>query len=260
MIAERVRALRIERRWTQIELAERLGLSQGRISQLERGRGSFSAEQFLLILQMFNVGASAFVRPEAKPAPDAALQNVLARLGALHLNESDELLPSERLEELDRLVCETLLTAESPRLITALAPVLVRNADKLDAVKFSARAAKSERLTGRLRWLIENTRAALTLELTRPLPREWARLYRRADVRLALLEDAIALRAVKVREPHGGETPLSQLDVLDADIVSEKSLAQVARDSSPLSRRFLIATALQPEDFADALRGAREAR
>src|SRR5262245_35987584 len=59
-VAKRVRALRTERRFTQSELAARMGLSQGRLSQIERGDGSFTAEQFLLLLRLFNVPVSHF--------------------------------------------------------------------------------------------------------------------------------------------------------------------------------------------------------
>ena len=44
-IAAGVKALRQKRGWTQKELAELLGLSQNWLSELENGKGSFSAEQ-----------------------------------------------------------------------------------------------------------------------------------------------------------------------------------------------------------------------
>ena len=46
-VARKVRELRTRLNWTQIELARKLGLSQGRLSALERGTGSFTAEQLL---------------------------------------------------------------------------------------------------------------------------------------------------------------------------------------------------------------------
>ncbi len=54
-IVARVRELRLERRWTQEELAKKLGLSQARLSEIERGGGSFAAEQLVELLQLFNV-------------------------------------------------------------------------------------------------------------------------------------------------------------------------------------------------------------
>src|SRR5882672_1947944 len=79
-IAGQVRDLRNERRWTQGELAAHLGVSQNHVSDLERGRGSFTAEQFLALLQIFNVPASRF-SPSSATTGEAALQNALARLG-----------------------------------------------------------------------------------------------------------------------------------------------------------------------------------
>src|SRR5688572_32511928 len=96
-IVQKVRELRRARHLTQAELSQRLGLSQGRLSEIERGGGSFTAEQFLAILKLFNVSA-AFFDSTAK-SPTVALQNALARLGALHLRESEAVLPSERFEE-----------------------------------------------------------------------------------------------------------------------------------------------------------------
>src|SRR5271154_2106763 len=85
-IAKSVRDLRKERRWTQAELAKRLDLSQARLSEVESGDGSFTAEQFLLLLKLFNVGTSRFA-PNAGASSghdrEAQIQNALVRLGAL---------------------------------------------------------------------------------------------------------------------------------------------------------------------------------
>ena len=61
-IADKARELRRLRGWTQAELAKRLQLSQNRLSEIESGDGSFTAEQFLLLLRLFNVAATDFVR------------------------------------------------------------------------------------------------------------------------------------------------------------------------------------------------------
>ena len=60
----KVRELRTERRWTQAVLAEKLGLSPARLSEIERGGGSFTAEQFLEVLRLFNVNVDAFAGPQ----------------------------------------------------------------------------------------------------------------------------------------------------------------------------------------------------
>src|SRR6476469_4792741 len=95
-ISATVRALRKERGWTQAELAEKLGLSQNRLSEVERGDGSFTAEQFLLILKLFNVTTSRFADATDRPQQ---LQNALARRGASHLQESAGVVPADDLAD-----------------------------------------------------------------------------------------------------------------------------------------------------------------
>ena len=134
-IAAKVRELRLARRWTQAELARQLEISQNRLSDIERGDGSFTAEQFLLLSKLFNVAPGQFVHEPSDPG--LAIQNALARLGALHVQESVHVLPSQELQEVHDVVREALLDG-SPRIITALAPVLVRNAERLSLAKLHA--------------------------------------------------------------------------------------------------------------------------
>jgi transcriptional regulator with XRE-family HTH domain len=246
-IARKVQALRRERRWTQAKLSGRLDLSQSRLSEIERGGGSFTAEQFLEILKLFNVGASEFAPPPGNAG--SALQNSLARLGALHLQESEDVLASERLSRLGDVVREALVASEFPRLITAVGPVLVRNIDRvnLQGLRLELAAAGLDR---RLGWLVENTVEAIRLELPAVTPAPWRRLYNRARV---VLEAFLTFVQAEAHEKA------SAPDVLDVGIRSKKTLEEVAASSSPISRRWGIVTTLQPEDFVQALRGARAA-
>ncbi len=97
-IAGKIRALRWDRHWTQVELARKLGLSQGRYSEIERGQGSFTAEQFLEILKLFHVPVSHFTEPEKWDGPETA--NAPMRFGTGHLHESPTVLPSDLKEAL----------------------------------------------------------------------------------------------------------------------------------------------------------------
>lgn len=250
-IAQKVRQLRTERRWTQAELAHKLGLSQSRLCELEQGAGSFSAEQMLLLLQLFNVGVSAFA-PSAERKPDAELQNALARLGAPQLHERPDVLPSERFEEVGEAVREALISAESPRYLTALAPVLVGNVDHLNLRKLE-RQFVAHGLERRLGWLVNNTLEALRRELREALPRPWARQYRRAEVVLGAFLDLFAHRP----DVRLAAQEVACPDILDPDITSRETLDEVIATSSDLSRRWGIATSLKPEDFVEALRAAR---
>jgi transcriptional regulator with XRE-family HTH domain len=245
-VARRIRVLRIERRFTQKDLAARLGLSQGRLSEIERGDGSFTAEQFLLLLSLFNVTASHFAPPTHDQ--EAELQNALARFGAAHLHVIADVLPTERFEEVVDVVRGVLL-AESPRPrhLTALAPVLVRNIDRVTLSTLRADLVHAGR-DRRLSWIADNTLAAVRQELAHPQLRPVAQRYRRAQVVLATFLEFSASCA-----KDAGVAPQ---DLLDATISSAKTRGEVTAASSALSKRWGIVTDLQPEDFVEALRAA----
>jgi transcriptional regulator with XRE-family HTH domain len=245
-IAGHVRSLRKQRGWTQAELADRLNMSQGRLSQIERGGGSFSAEQFLELLKLFNVTADYFEPTRA--TDDAVLQNTLARLGASHLRESDDVLPSQRLRQVSDVVREVLVSEQSARLITSLAPVLVRNIDVVNLPRLQLQLADAG-LERRLGWLVDNTLEAIRRELPQA-PHEIATQYRRTQIVLeAFLEVAIGAQVGKPAAVKFG-------DMLDSSIRSKETFAEVRATASPISRRWSIVTELLPEDFAEALRAA----
>jgi hypothetical protein len=181
-------------------------------------------------------------------------------LGASHLVENEDTVPSDRLEEAAGVVREVLASAESPRHVTSLGPVLVRNIDRISLRKLRAELTELG-LERRLGWLIANTLAAIRSELAHELPRKWTVLYRRAELILGgFLEQSTPSRdrrAFTRRAPR--PSPTGSLDILDSDILSTKTLDEVQAASSPISQRWGIATGLQPEDFIQALRAARVA-
>lgn len=243
-IARKVRELRRGRRWTQAEFSGRLGLSQSRLSEIERGDGSFTAEQFLVILKLFNVPVSHFVA--AEKGIDAELQNALARLGAGHLQEDADVLPSGLLDQVADVVREVLVAADSPRHVTALAPVLVRNVERLSLPRLRLRLAEvgAER---RLGWLVANILAALEHVRLTDLPRKEAQTYRRAKVVLGSFLDGW----------NPSDPGLGAPDILDHDILSARTLAEVRAANSTISQHWGIVTALQPTDFFEALEASR---
>lgn len=246
-IARKVRSLRTERHLTQAELSKALGLSQGRYSEIERGKGSFTAEQFLELLRRFNVPASFFAAEKVDTG--SSLQNALARLGATHLHEIEGLLPSERLLEAEDTIREVLIDADSPRQVTALAPVLVRHVDRINFVKLGIQFHEFG-LTGRWGWLLENVLEAIRRELAEGLPRKEAMRDRRAE--LLLSYHLARLQPFEARFGVGGP-----LDLLDGGIASERSLHEVQQASSPISSRWGVVSLIQPEDFTHALKAAR---
>lgn len=248
-ISRKVRYLRESRHWTQVELSSRLGLSQSRLSEIERGLGSFTAEQFLAILRLFNVSVTHFAAD--KRQPESELQNSLARLGAAHLQESSEVLPSERLEAVGDVVREVLVSADCPRHITSLAPVLVRNIDRTNLKRLQGQFIEIG-LERRFAWLIENTLQAVREELSQDLPRKWALSYRRAEV---ILNAFLTLD----QPGHWLSNAIGAPDILDTDIVSAETVAEVQASASAISRRWAIATGIQLEDFVQSLRASRAA-
>jgi transcriptional regulator with XRE-family HTH domain len=247
-IAKVVRTLRRERAWTQAELAGKLGLSQSRLSEIESGAGSFTAEQFLLILRLFNVTTSHFTGAGSDRA--LQLQNALARLGAHHLQESTEVPPSEELDDAMDVVRNTLVQGD-PRLTTALASVLVSNIDRVSLGKLYLDLGKvgAER---RLGWVCENTAAAVTIALRGESPRAWAQRARRAAAVLGSFLESVPS---DVGTASTGAIP----DALDPSIRSKKTLAEIREASSAISRKWGIVSSLTVQDFAQSLRAARVA-
>lgn len=246
-IAAKVRKLRTDRRWTQARLAGLLGLSQNRLSEIERGEGSFTAEQLILILKNFNVPIDHFA--PSKALADLELQNALARLGAAHLHESADVLPTGDAKDVAKVVRETLTGAQSPRNITALAPVIVAHIKGLNLYKLKGELsiAGFERA---LWWVLENTLEAVRREQQRPLSRRWKFLYGRAQLHLEnFLPSWTHDRNILAKDwPE---------DIFDPDIASPKTVEEVRAESSKISRDWKIVTRIQVEDFEQALRDAR---
>lgn len=245
-IGQGVRALRRERAWTQAELAEKIGLSQSRLSEIESGGGSFTAEQFLKILTLFNVTTSRFTGGGGDR--EAQLQNALARLGAHQLQEQSDVVPTEDLDEPAKVVREIVLGGEA-RLLTALAPVLVSNIDGISLPKLYLDLEKVG-LERRLGWLCDNTLAAVRLSLKDEPSRSWVQRARRTEVVLSAFLDAT--RPVST---VGGNPP--HLDALDRGIRSKKTLEQTKESSSDISRKWAIVSSLTVADFSESLRAAR---
>lgn len=242
-IGARVRELRSARRLTQARLAQELHVTQGRLSDLERGKASFTAQQFLAILRIFNVPASEFVPPSESFESD--LQNAVARLGARHLFEVDHVVPSERFREVHAVVREVLADARSPRMIAGLAPVLVEHADTINLAKLALELNQIG-LERRLYWLVENVQEALRRALGDKPPPPRARQLRRAALTLGQF---LAATAVRHRKP-------AEMDLLDKSARSQETVRELAAEASRISKRWKVATVIQVDDFYEALRQA----
>jgi transcriptional regulator with XRE-family HTH domain len=244
LVSDKMRRLRVERHWTQVRFAGLLGLSQNRLSELERGKGSFTAEQLFVVLRTFNVQADDFL-PE-KETGFAQLQNALARLGAKHLREDYESVPSERLKEAGAVILEALISAQFPRHITALAPVIVAQADSLNFNKLRLQFSQTG-FEYRLGWVLESTLEAVRLEL--PYTHgECRTAYRRV---ITLLQNILAGWRPPEPAAAGWE------DILDHDLLTAETLHAVKINLSPVAKKWGIITRIGTGDFTEALRGAR---
>lgn len=241
-ISRKVRLLRTERQFTQAELAHMLDISQSRLSEIEHGKGSFTAEQLLVIAKLFSVPLNQFGTPVSI---GDELQNGLAMLGASGLVESTGVLPSDRLREVMAVVRETLVAADSPRHITALAPVLVNNIDNLNLWKLRMQLAEVG-LDRRLGWLLQSIREALGHQLGRSLPQAVRRRYLKAQTQIDTFIETQTWQPF----PFG--------DLLDRDIRSEKGLQAASTERSEIAKKWGIVTRLRTEDFVEALRAAHE--
>jgi hypothetical protein len=134
--------------------------------------------------------------------------------------------------------------------VTALAPVLVRNAERLNLSKLHAELERIG-LERRLAWLVENTLTALRADpKLGATSKEWAKTDRRAELLLDQFMEHVTARS------HAS-SPQAPSDVLDATIRSKRTLEEVRRSASKISQRWGIVTSLQAEDFLQALKAAR---
>lgn len=246
-ISKKIRQLRQERRWTQAEFAKLLGLSQSRLSELEHGQGSFTAEQLLAILTAFNVPVDYFAK--GKKSNTDQIQNALARFGATHLLEL-EALPSETVKDAATAIRETLVSAEYSRYITGIAPVIVKNGRNINLVKLRSELAEVG-LERRLGWVLDNTLEAIRRELKRELPREATLAYRQTELLLEPLLNSWRKEDAAWKHDHATE------DLLDSDIASKKSVEETRAESSAISKHWHILTGIKVENFIHALEMAR---
>ncbi len=244
-ISQGIRSARLSRRLTQAELAQKLGISQSRLSEIEQGKGSITAEQFIVLLQFFNLPISHFVQQEHVSFEDQ-LQNRLIQLGSSQLREKADTLPSEKLADIQSVVIEVLVKAGFQRLILGLVPVIIQNVTNLNLLR-TCMQLNELGLQHRLLWLVDGILSALSVRLKSFVSRERLLLYR--QVFMNLKEQLMKL------EKFGSiRFSANQIeDVLDSNISSQKTLDQVRNNRDELARKWNIVTRITQEDFNNAL-------
>lgn len=249
-IASGFRRLRKERGVTQAELAGLLSLSQAQLSKIENGHGSVAAEQLIQILQKYSLPLSYFVplQKSSKSEEDSLLQNALVYLGASHLRLIPGVVVPEKLAIPEEAIFETLI-APSSRLVTALAPVIVRHCESINFHRIAERL-KGHGVECRIWWVVDGTYYALSERLKEAyLSRDLHRLYQRAF----LLLERKKLDVYKVRSQLPGDS-----DELDRDLISEKTIQLVRDNRDLLAELWLIITRIKKEDFEQALKNSEE--
>lgn len=251
-IGDRVRNLRHERRLPQRHLAKALGVSQATISRIEAGKEAVSVRQLLAICRLFNVLPTSFLPEEG--SAQTQLRRSLVRHGAKNLLDDERTLPSARFANIKEAIRETLIAAESPRDIAALAPVIVKNVGTLPFSDISSGLFHlGEHLQRRFCWLLDNVVEALELELKSPA------LAHLQKIRLLRAKTRITAEFNGVKRPWKsvyGEPINFKEDVLDLDLNTPQSIDEARSESSSVSKRWKIVSRLQPEDFAASLHEA----
>lgn len=252
---EGIRKLRKERRYTQAEFSKLLGLSQQQYSKIERGEGSFSAEQFLFLLDRFVLPLNYFVETKSREQDDVAvLQNALATLGASHLRELQGIFIPEKLGNPNEAIFETLAIYQSSRLIAALAPVVVKNIQRVNFAVIEKKLRESGH-QNRLWWVLDNTLAGVQKRLDGTfLPRDLKLRYRHAET---TLRDLLSLKSRALESSpnapnHQGE------DIFDEGVSTQKTLDSLRVKNDLLSKKWNILTRLKQSDFEEALKNAEK--
>lgn len=244
-IAQSVKDARKEHRATQKELAALLGITQARYSQIESGKGSFSAEQLIILIQRFNLSISRFVSQKSEDDSSLKLQKALYRFGANQLYEDPDILPSQKLENVAQVIIETILSAGSSRQIVALAPVIVKNRAQINFTKIKNELQVLGYL-GRLGWVLESVATAIDSELFHVTPRRRELLYKRTFANIKIFIDNSRIWETLILE-----------DILDKNIYSAKTLNEVKEARDPLAKKWRIITRITTNDFINALREAQ---
>lgn len=242
-IGAQLRKVREKNLLSQNEAALSLGISQSRLSKIERGQAKLYADELVRLVQQLNIPLELFFK-ELQGAEHDRLQNALAALGAKDLAESQDVLPSSRLLNATRLLSEILISAPDTRQVAGLAPVVVANIRNLNlAVVWNEFRARG--LERRLGWLLDNVREATVRELSEnhEITLALRNTYRSAST---ILEDFL-----NFHKPHVENQPE---DIVEVNPYSAAALEAAKSERSETSRRWGVLSRLRPEDFQEALR------
>jgi len=96
LVGRKIRQLRRQRKLTQVELAEKIGIHQSDLSRMEQGEYKVGLDTLLKILQTFNLGIGEFFEERAK---DTSILNKYDNLSPSAQREVDSFIEFKRLQE-----------------------------------------------------------------------------------------------------------------------------------------------------------------
>ena len=70
LVGQKIRQIRKSRRWTQSDLASRIGVTQSDLSRMENGEYKVGLDTLFRILQVFELSMSRFFEEPAADAPE----------------------------------------------------------------------------------------------------------------------------------------------------------------------------------------------
>jgi transcriptional regulator with XRE-family HTH domain len=99
LVGRKIRQLRRQRKLTQVELAEKIGIHQSDLSRMEQGEYKVGLDTLLRILQTFDLSIGDFF--EENDQEDNVMQK-LRTLSASAKREVEDFIEFKRRQELDR--------------------------------------------------------------------------------------------------------------------------------------------------------------
>lgn len=246
-IGPTVRSLRKRRHWTLAELARHLELSESRLSELERGAGSFSAEHLLVLFRLFQVGPEDFIEPDDTRDPVlGSLQTALAKFGAHHLVTDDASVIRREHDRPGDVVLDVLIRHPTARFVTALPPMLIVS---LNEISFPAvqHAVVQAGVPYRWGWLLDQLLGAFEALAGSAGSVRWRRDSRRARTVATHFLPGV---------PRPGDAVA--LDLLDPDLRSPSSVKAAMASASEIDRRWHVLSRLGTADFLSPIEVVRD--
>lgn len=96
LVGRKIRQLRRQRKLTQVELAERIGIHQSDLSRMEQGEYKVGLDTLLRILQSFNLSIGEFFE---EPSEERVIVNKYRTLSPDSQREVEQFIEFKRMQE-----------------------------------------------------------------------------------------------------------------------------------------------------------------